>query len=162
MWHEHFKIYVKLILIHRMQPLAKGRGWKNMALGVDFKSWGGLLSRWGGGEFSEGQVVRTKFLEGARFSRTNLCCFRFSYISIYLIENGAMYKNIYIIIPLTGLCFDIASLGLVSLEQFLLTFFHSTFFFLKKWNSLHARLNSHYKAWSYKKHKKITAYRKSV
>ena len=48
----------------------------------------------GGGEFSEGQEVRTKFLEGARFSRTNLCCFRFSYISIYLIENGAMYKNI--------------------------------------------------------------------
>ena len=32
------------------------------------------------------------------------------------------------------------------------------------WDSLHARLNSHCKAWSYKKkkHKKITAYRKSV
>ena len=32
------------------------------------------------------------------------------------------------------------------------------------WNSLHARLNSRYEAWSYKKkkHKKITAYRKSV
>ena len=32
------------------------------------------------------------------------------------------------------------------------------------WDSLHARLNSHYKAWSYKKkeHKKIKAYRKSV
>ena len=32
------------------------------------------------------------------------------------------------------------------------------------WDSLHARLNSHYKAWSYKKkkHKKIRAYRKSV
>ena len=32
------------------------------------------------------------------------------------------------------------------------------------WGSLHARLNSHYKAWSYKKkkHKKIKAYRKSV
>ena len=31
-------------------------------------------------------------------------------------------------------------------------------------DSLHARLNSHYEAWSYKKkkHKKITAYRKSV
>ena len=37
-----------------------------------------------------------------------------------------------------------------------------TFFFNP--DSLHARLNSHYKAWSYmkKKHKKITAYRKSV
>ena len=36
------------------------------------------------------------------------------------------------------------------------------FFF--NWNLLHARLNSHYKAWSYKKkkHKKIKAYRKSV
>ena len=32
------------------------------------------------------------------------------------------------------------------------------------WDSLHARLNIHYKAWSYKKkkHKKITAYRKSI
>ena len=32
------------------------------------------------------------------------------------------------------------------------------------WDSLHARLNSYYEAWSYKKkkHKKITAYRKSV
>ena len=31
-------------------------------------------------------------------------------------------------------------------------------------DSLHARLNGHYEAWSYKKkkHKKITAYRKSV
>ena len=39
----------------------------------------------------------------------------------------------------------------------------SSFFFFN-WNSLHARLNSHYEAWSYKKkkHKKITAYRKSV
>ena len=32
------------------------------------------------------------------------------------------------------------------------------------WDSLHARLNSHYEAWSYKKkkHKKIKAYRKSA
>ena len=32
------------------------------------------------------------------------------------------------------------------------------------WDSLHTRLNSHYKAWSYKKkkHKKIKAYRKFV
>ena len=32
------------------------------------------------------------------------------------------------------------------------------------WDSLHARLKSHYEAWSYKKkkHKKITAYKKSV
>ena len=32
------------------------------------------------------------------------------------------------------------------------------------WNSLHARLNSHYEAWSYKKKKQkmIKAYRKSV
>ena len=38
----------------------------------------------------------------------------------------------------------------------------STFFF--DWDSLHARLNSHYKAWSYKKGstKKITGWRKSV
>ena len=36
--------------------------------------------------------------------------------------------------------------------------------FFKNWDSLHARLNSHYKVWGYKnkKHKKIKAYRKSV
>ena len=36
------------------------------------------------------------------------------------------------------------------------------FFF--NWDSLHARLNSHYKAWNYKKkkHKKMKAYRKSL
>ena len=36
-----------------------------------------------------------------------------------------------------------------------------TFF---NWDSLHARLNSHYKAWSYKKkkHKKFKAYGKSI
>ena len=37
-------------------------------------------------------------------------------------------------------------------------------FFLKKWNSFHARLNHHYNAWicKKKKYKKIKAYRKSV
>ena len=37
-----------------------------------------------------------------------------------------------------------------------------SFFF--NWDSLHARLNSHCKTWSYKKkkHKKIKAYRKSL
>ena len=39
---------------------------------------------------------------------------------------------------------------------------HLIFFF--NWNSLHAKLNSHYEPWSYKKkkHKKIEAYRKPV
>ena len=39
---------------------------------------------------------------------------------------------------------------------------HKTFVF--NWNSLHARLNRQYEAWSYKKnkHKKIRAQRKSV
>ena len=38
----------------------------------------------------------------------------------------------------------------------------SVSFFLKNWDSFHARLNSHYKAWNSKKknHKKIKAYRK--
>ena len=38
------------------------------------------------------------------------------------------------------------------------------FFIFFNWDSLHARLNSHYKTWSYKKknHKKIRAHRKSV
>ena len=37
-------------------------------------------------------------------------------------------------------------------------------FFFLIWNLLHARLNSHYEAWSYKKrkHKKVKAYRKSI
>ena len=36
--------------------------------------------------------------------------------------------------------------------------------FVFNWDSLHARVNSHYEAWSYKKkkYKKIKAYRKSV
>ena len=40
----------------------------------------------------------------------------------------------------------------------------SFFSFLFNWDSLHTRLNSHYKAWSYKKkkHKKTKAYRKSL
>ena len=40
----------------------------------------------------------------------------------------------------------------------------SFFLFFFNWDSLHAKLNSHYEAWSYKKkkHKKVTAYRKSV
>ena len=43
-----------------------------------------------------------------------------------------------------------------------LTMRDGDFFF--NWDSLHARLNSHYEAWSYKEkqHKKIKAYRKSV
>ena len=37
-------------------------------------------------------------------------------------------------------------------------------FIFLNWNSLYARLNSHYKAWIYmkKKHKKVKAYMKSV
>ena len=37
-------------------------------------------------------------------------------------------------------------------------------FFFLNWDSLNARLNSHYEAWSYKKkkHTKIKAYKKSV
>ena len=40
----------------------------------------------------------------------------------------------------------------------------SNFFFFFDWDSLHARLDSHYEAWSCKKkkHKKIKAYMKSV
>ena len=40
----------------------------------------------------------------------------------------------------------------------------SYFFLFFDWDSLHARLNNHYKAWSYKKknYKKIKAYRKSL
>ena len=36
--------------------------------------------------------------------------------------------------------------------------------FLIGWDSLHAKLNSYYKVWSYKKnkHKKIKAYRESI
>ena len=44
------------------------------------------------------------------------------------------------------------------------TIFNKCLIFLKNCDSLHARLNSHYEAWSYKKkkHNKITAYRKSI
>ena len=38
------------------------------------------------------------------------------------------------------------------------------FFFFFHWDSLHARLNSHYKAWNYKKkkHKRVKTQMKSV
>ena len=41
---------------------------------------------------------------------------------------------------------------------------YNFFFFFFNWYSPHARLNSHYEAWSYKKNstKKVTGYRKSV
>ena len=47
--------------------------------------------------------------------------------------------------------------GTISRYKFLITFPFAL-------DLLHARLNSHYKAWSYKKkkNKKITTYRKSV
>ena len=40
----------------------------------------------------------------------------------------------------------------------------NSFFLKTKWDSLHAKLNSPYEAWSYKikKYKKITAYRISI
>ena len=43
-------------------------------------------------------------------------------------------------------------------------FFFIYFLLFFNWDSLHARLKSHYEAWSYKKRstKKITGYRKSV
>ena len=49
----------------------------------------------------------------------------------------------------------------VGFEQTFMIFF---LFFFFNWDSLHARLNSRYQAWSYKKEitKKITGYRKSV
>ena len=41
---------------------------------------------------------------------------------------------------------------------------HTLLFFCFNWNLFHARLDSHYEAWSYKKkkHKKIKVYWKSV
>ena len=56
-----------------------------------------------------------------------------------------------------------------SFIEYFLTFFPVEyakdvfFFFFFNWYSLHARLNSHYEAWSCKKrkHKKVKAYRKS-
>ena len=49
----------------------------------------------------------------------------------------------------------------IDIQQGFATSNYDIFFY---WDSLHAKLNSHYKAWSYmkKKHKKIKAYRKSV
>ena len=56
------------------------------------------------------------------------------------------------ILPLIGFTFV-----LVALTLYLFIYFFN-------WDSLHARLNSHYEAWSYKKGstEKITGYRKSV
>ena len=52
---------------------------------------------------------------------------------------------------------ELQKINFSNYENFLVQIFFN-------WDSLHARLNSHYQAWSYKKknHKKITAYKKSV
>ena len=57
-----------------------------------------------------------------------------------------------------------ASLGTYSHSKPRLSIFPVFLFFFFNCDSLHARLNSHYEAWGYrkKKHNKITAYRKSV
>ena len=49
------------------------------------------------------------------------------------------------------------TIKLLSKEQIAVIFFVN-------WDSLHARLNSHYEPWSYKKknHKKMKVYRKSI
>ena len=51
----------------------------------------------------------------------------------------------------------------VMIETTVMQYMHGLIF-LKNRDSLHARLNSHYEAWSYKKkkHKNIRAHRKSV
>ena len=58
---------------------------------------------------------------------------------------------------------DCSSKLTVSCRMILSQILQSVLFF-KNWDSLHARLNSHYEAWSYKKEstKKITGYRKSA
>ena len=54
-------------------------------------------------------------------------------------------------------------LKLVSTIFIKFLFFHQMISFFN-WDSVHAKLNSHYEAWNYKKKstKKITGYRKSV
>ena len=44
------------------------------------------------------------------------------------------------------------------------TFWHLDWIFFFNWDSLHAKVNTHYEAWNYKKkkHKKIKAYMKSL
>ena len=58
--------------------------------------------------------------------------------------------------------FALVEFNLTKIVAFVLK---TDFFFFFNWDSLHARLNSHYEAWSYKKKKKkstkkITGYRK--
>ena len=57
---------------------------------------------------------------------------------------------------------EIQGYMIITLHLQILFFFFTLIFF--NWDSLHAPLNSHYKAWSYKKkkHKKIKTYKKSL
>ena len=49
-------------------------------------------------------------------------------------------------------------------ERFIRALNTEIYIFFFNWDSLHARLNSYFKTWSYKKkkHKEIKAYRKSL
>ena len=68
-------------------------GWKNIAVGLDFKSWGGRGSYYQGvGEFSEG-LGGVKFSEGARFSRaTMFFCKHVIFVATLLLISSALYQ----------------------------------------------------------------------
>ena len=61
-----------------------------------------------------------------------------------------------------GLCDHLRDVPWEDIFKFGASFF--IYIYIYNWDSLHARLNSHYRAWSYKKkkHKKIKGCRKSV
>ena len=50
------------------------------------------------------------------------------------------------------------------MRQFILYIYIYIYIYIFNWYSLHARLNSHYEAWSYKKkkHKKVKVYTRNL
>ena len=84
-----------------------------------------------------------------RFTDCNLNFDIFTKFMILIGQNSATHMHGLMVYEKDGLPLQRAFL-------FIIIFFN--------WDSPHQRLNSHYKAWSYKKkkHKKITSYRKSV
>ena len=93
------------------------------------------------------------------------CLSFFCCLSILLSLTFSVFSCLFFLFLSFAVFFSLSCLALnIFLSSKSSVFLSLFFLFLFNWDSLHTRLNSHYKTWSYKKkkHKMIKAYRKSL
>ena len=93
------------------------------------------------------------------------CTFVYLYLIVYNWLKNRHFNIVLIYFELgKHVCIFLHSFILWQTDTYLFTNFFYFFYFFFNWDSLHARLNNHYEAWSCKKRstKKITGYRKPV